>query len=176
MTVVAFSGRMASGKSKLARRFAEDKRCLLVSFGAFVRAECKRREITPTRGSLQDVGFDLFRALGAETLLSEALACTGANEFPDIVLDGVRHADMLLAIRRRWPSAVLVYADASASLRYQRFCQREEDKTTSFDDFCRLDEHPIERGVTVLKSEADVVVDMSTDFDAVYRDLLSAIG
>lgn len=96
-TVVGFAGAIGSGKTSLSRAVASDLACTWVSFGDYVRKEATDRGCAQDRRSLQLVGESLIQegwvkfCLG---VLSQADWRPGQN----LVIDGIRHADGVLAL------------------------------------------------------------------------------
>jgi dephospho-CoA kinase len=152
-------GPIASGKTTAARLLSERLTWPVISFGAYVRAEAQRRGIALERGQLEGLGAHLIATRGHEQFLRDVLQ--GQVSAVEFVLEGVRHVDMLRAVKRLFGSATSVYLHVSADQRYQRWLQRERltDAATARVMFDEVATGEVERHVYALELSADLVAD-----------------
>jgi len=153
--ILAFAGKIGSGKSTLSKSVAEDLHFLYASFGNYVRKLAIDKGIAVTRPNLQDLGEQMVREdvhAFSLAVLKEAGWCPGAS----IVLDGIRHIEAINAIRTIvYPDVFkLIYIEIrDDEIRELRVSIREENLST-------VDQHPTEKQImnNSLTNAADLVV------------------
>ena len=96
--IVAFAGRIASGKSAVSRAVAEHYAVDRVSFGDAVRSEAKRRGLGENRTTLQDLGDELV-AEGWDAFCALVMGQVEWDGRSSLVVDGVRHLAAADALR-----------------------------------------------------------------------------
>ena len=156
-TVLAVSGKIASGKSTLASVFANVVGWPYVSFGDFVRSVVKERGLPETREVLQNVGDELIRK-DLEGFCRSVLAQVTWKPGQPLVIDGVRHAEVHNLLRRIVaPSRyVLTYVSVDDQTRKERLRQEGIDNSELID----VEAHPTEEQVkTVIPHLADYILD-----------------
>lgn len=141
---------MAVGKSTVARGIAEQNDGLLLSFGDLVRSEAQRRALDGDRATLQELGQRLHAAWGPR-VLSEALL---QQRRADIVIEGVRHLDVLEALRELLPDLVVAYLTAPPEVLDERWVLRG-----ATDPRAKATRHQVESELTLLRDHASVVID-----------------
>ena len=120
---VVLAGKIASGKSCIAKQLAALHGAPIVSFGNMIRSICAERGTEATRAACQDLGHELFTTLGADRLLELAVAYSKVPPSAKVVIvDGVRHVDVWEAVQRITESASLLFVDARFDDRYARSC------------------------------------------------------
>ena len=153
--VVAVAGSPAAGKTTLARGLAEERSAAVVGFGALVRAEARRRGLSPGRRALQDLGEELLGELGPAGLVAAALSEAQPTTGAPLVFDGVRHQEVLDELRARYGAQlIIVFLDPPRSARRARFAAQlgSEEAARS------AEAHPSEAQVAALRGEADLVL------------------
>jgi len=161
--MVAFAGRIGSGKTTLSQGVAERLRWPRVSFGDFVRAEARRLGLDDSRDTLQGLGESL--AAGGWTAFCRAvLAQVVWLPGEAILVDGVRHIEALNALKGlARPSPVyLVYLALDTSIQAARLANNGIEGA----ELRRVEAHSTEEQVAFrLRAAADLVVDASADLD-----------
>jgi len=158
-TVVAFSGRIASGKSTLSAAFASSMGCPRVGFGDFLRTEAARRRLGQDRDTLQAIGEEWVAADPdglCRAVLGRALWQGGSA----LVIDGVRHVGILDRLTTLVsPSPLkLIHVSTPEEIRIARLQSRGENATL----LSRHDAHSTEHDVTSeLPRRADLLLDGS---------------
>lgn len=156
--VIAFSGRIASGKSTLSREVALALCLRRVSFGDCVRTLAQNNGLLDTRKNLQVLGESLVSS-DPVAFTRSVLATANFRSGESLVVDGIRHLQVLRALRVICaPSVVrLVLLDVDDEVRRVRQVLRGIQ-----DGVAGADAHSTEVQVSeVLKSEADVLLDGS---------------
>lgn len=152
-------GPVASGKTTVTRLLSERLKWPTVSFGTYVRGMAKCRGIALDRAQLEGLGAHLIATRGHEQFLRDVL--DGQVSTDEFILEGVRHVDMLRAVKQLCRSATSVYLHVSADQRYQRWLRREMLTATSATrtTFDALVSGEVERHVYALEGSADLVAD-----------------
>lgn len=125
--IVCFSGQMCAGKTACAKALAKALNARYVH-------------------------------LGTADLMEPAMASVGTGSAESsIVFDGVRHEEVLNAIRSRYSDAKLIYAEANEKERYKRYIHKM-GTNISLNDFKAINESSAEREIVQLKDAADYVI------------------
>ena len=157
---IVICGKMGSGKSTVAAFLASKLSVQVVSFGKYIRHIAKRSGRPTTRSFLQELGDSLYQKKGASGLLQGALEVAGIDQGETVVIDGVRHAEVLAEIRRRAGKSIAVYLDADQKERYQRRRSQAAD-ALSPEEFQVLECHAVEAEISDLGRLCDFVIDAS---------------
>ena len=144
--VLVFSGKIGSGKSTLADRVATALGWKRASCGDFIRAVARSQGLEDQREVLQELGAELVARSPGE-FCRALLAHFNWHGGEPLVLDGVRHAEVLEALRRVVaPLQVrLVYVETDEAVRRERLRLEEED--TPATQFPKLEAHSTEQQV-----------------------------
>ena len=172
--VVAFAGRMGSGKSTLSMGIAKALRWPWVSFGDYIRHVARSRGLDCSRETLQYVGSTLIDQ-GWEGFCRAVLMQVNWEPGQPLVIDGIRHAEAVAALRQLvTPSKlVLVFITVNDPVREARLRQRG---VIDREQLRRAEEHPIEVQVgTVLPEMADLTVDGARPVEDLLQETVSWI-
>lgn len=122
--ILAFSGGLGSGKSVLTTEVAQRLGWGRASFGEQVRRIAADNGLdVQDRAVLQNLGQALVLTK-LETFIEETLAQAEGAEH--IVLDGIRHVEVLLMLKQKYQHAVrLVHLDVPSDIRQERYMKRE---------------------------------------------------
>jgi dephospho-CoA kinase len=156
-TVLALAGKIASGKSTLASKFANDVGWSYVSFGNYVRSVARESGLEETRENLQNVGDRLIKE-DLEGFCQRVLAQANWRPGQPLVIDGVRHAEVHYLLRRMVaPSKyVLTYLRVNDQVRKDRLRQEGIDDS----ELVERETHPTEEQVNaVLPRLANHILD-----------------
>lgn len=143
--VLAFSGRIGSGKSTLAGEVAQALGWRTASFGQYLREVAKSQGLEESREVLQELGARLVEK-DPEQFCQEVLTYSGWQSGEPLVIEGVRHAEIVNALSRVVaPLPVrLVFIDISDDVRLKRLRKIEGSAT---DRLKMLESHSTERDV-----------------------------
>ena len=97
MLVVAFSGKVGSGKSSVSAAVAQKLGWARVGFGDYVRKVALTQHLEATRQTLQDLGQHLLDT-DARAFCEAVLAQAPISSSP-LVIDGVRHEHVLQLLK-----------------------------------------------------------------------------
>lgn len=125
----------------------------IVSAGDLVRELCIEMGLDTKREILQRVGVELLKKRGDDYFAN--MLINKANGAQLIVFEGIRPQGVIEYIRKHL-KCLIVYIDASDSVRYLRLRERD---TISLESFEKLNEHDLERQVNCSFSLADVIID-----------------
>jgi cytidylate kinase len=143
--VVAFAGRIGSGKSSVSAALATELGWKFASFGTFVRKTATERGMDSSRESLQAIGAEL-EATDAPTFCRAILDDIGWSAGEPAVVEGIRHVRIWETLKGLVaPQPVfLVYLQAPEELRRVRLQERGAGEAN---DFERAETHSTERDV-----------------------------
>jgi dephospho-CoA kinase len=168
-SVIAFSGKIGSGKSSISGLIAEEFNFNKVSFGDYVRKIAMERGIEHTRINLQDLGESLLANNPTQFCLNVLNQASSDCEF--VIVDGIRHKIVLEEIRKIiHPNKLIhVHLQISEEIRIKRIYERQE---ITPEEVQSIDNHPSEKQVTsVLVKLADKVIDGGKDIKDIITDL-----
>jgi dephospho-CoA kinase len=173
MTVVAFGGRIASGKSTLATAVIGQLEIRSASFGDAVRAEAARRGLPADRATLQGLGDELIAA-GWDAFVDTVVRQAHWDGIEPLVVDGVRHVEAVRALERRCAPhpVVVVFIEAAPDQRAQRLARRG----VGDQDIVAADSHPNEADLPAVRDRADVVIDNGVELHDALEATLAALA
>lgn len=170
-TAIMVTGQIGSGKSTVAAFVSSNCSLQLVSFGEFIRYIALESGLPATRKSLQELGDKTFRELGAQDFLQKALHLAGVGQSDSVVLDGVRHLEIMREIRSTAQESLAIYLNVCQEKRFWRHRSRLGCRM-SFREFQAADNHAVETEVGTLAEHCDLVIDASQPLVDVKRNLL----
>ena len=171
---IVICGQIGSGKSTLSDLVASEFGFKSVSFGNYVRHMVKLLGSSNTRDALQDLGDGLFRSRGPSGLLQDTLEYFTIGKCDSVVIDGVRHSEILTEIRQTAETTIAFYLEVSREERYRRHQARLVSRL-SFEEFQAIDSHPVEGGIDSLIDHCDLMLDASHPVADVQRTLLDQL-
>lgn len=172
--VICFSGRIGSGKTSITEALAKALAWPRAGFGDYLRTLVAEQGADPdSREALQNLGQTLVDS-DPDGFCRSVLHSVSFRPGGDLVLDGIRHVDVLSRIRGLVaPSHTflihLAVDDASAR-------QRTENRPGSILDMARAEAHRVEADLrTFLPAVADRTVDGTAPLSVVLSACLIAI-
>jgi dephospho-CoA kinase len=168
--VLAFAGRIGSGKSSISRAIAAKLHWPCVSFGDYVREFSRLHGLGNDRITLQDIGASLIQDLGWDQFCLVVLAQADWDPGESLIIDGIRHSEAVYTLRRLVApsSLVLVYIDVDEAIQERRL---ENRGTKHSGDLRRIEAHPTERQVATLAEIADLIVDGGKTLEQLVREI-----
>lgn len=158
-TVVCFAGGIGSGKSAVSGRVATLLGWPRVGFGDYVRTVARERGLDEARETLQEIGAELV-AKNLERFCQSVLKQAKRSTDESLVVDGIRHVEVLDAVRRLVSPArlVLIFIDVDLAVRKARLLEEGINGVR----LGELESHSTEIQVgDRLRNAADLVVDGS---------------
>lgn len=166
--VICFSGRIGSGKTSASRGVAGAIGAAWCGFGDFIRSSAiAAGRDAASREVLQELGAQLIDEHGPAWLCAQVIAAASWNGKTALVIDGVRHADVLDEISRQviGHPTVLVYLAFDGVRESPRGLDKESRR--------RAEQHSTERDVLdVLPSRADVLIPVDAPLERVVQLVL----
>ncbi|WP_244073633.1 dephospho-CoA kinase [Nitrosomonas sp. PY1] len=160
--VIGISGRIAAGKTTLARYF-ETHGFYYIRYSMVLAQIMREQGKEPTRTALQEFGDQIYKQIGQRELgrkLLENLPQQG-----NIVIDGLRFSDdHAFWIETFGPAFYHVHLEASAKLRKARFETRETNKLS----FEEAEAHPVEQQVSTLRPLAHEIFSNEGKIQSLY--------
>ena len=144
--VLAFSGRIGSGKSTLSQQVADALGWRRASFGDYLRTFARTQGLEESREVLQDLGESLVTK-DPDDFCRSVLMHFGWHSGEPLVIDGVRHATIVEALRRLVAPLELrlVFIEVDENTRRKRLQKVDKDVTDKLELF---ESHSTEREVT----------------------------
>lgn len=154
--IIALSGPIASGKSELAQRLADQHGVRLISTGDLIRQA--KPDVPNERSAPQAAGEALDRATGGKWVANALSELADGSNQSNVVIDSIRIEAQVDALRLAFGTIVthihLTAADAELERRYlERPAQMRE-----FNSYKEVRQSPTEGSVGSLAAIADVVV------------------
>jgi predicted NUDIX family phosphoesterase/dephospho-CoA kinase len=160
--VLCVVGSIGSGKSATTKFLKARCKYTEVNSGRVVAALLGIPPVPKTsRSEFQMRAHDFITDPKGPQILGQALATAAhATNSQRVIIDGVRHPETLEALRgaSRLPVALL-YVYTPPDVAFEMYKRREDygEKNTSFDEFVRLYNAPVESRVRYLLGDADVI-------------------
>jgi dephospho-CoA kinase len=176
--IVGIAGKIASGKSTLARALAARLGAKHLGFGDYVRATAQSRGLDHTdRLTLQNLGQQLVTDDPAAFVCGILSWADYKSAHRPIIFDGVRHnvvwEQIMEFARRNGDNAILVYLDMPESRRQARLAARGLDKEAA----SAFDQHSSEREIdTHLQSAVNLRLNAELDTIELAEAVLRACG
>jgi dephospho-CoA kinase len=157
MLVIAFSGKLGSGKTTISDATAKALGWPLVGFGDYVRKVVLERGLAGTRENLQAVGAELLEGDSCD-FCKAVLSSGGWTWREPLLVDGLRHVRTIAIIQKLISPAKLRIVSISVSevTRLQRLGQRSQLDAASIST---IEAHSSEQEVSsILCNHADLVI------------------
>src|SRR5262245_51320124 len=122
--IIGLTGKNASGKGEVAK-FLGTRGFHFRSLSDVLRAELKRRRLTPTRDHLTKVGNELREKYGASILAERIMKELAESQ--NYIVDSFRNPAEVEAFRQR-PDFVLWAVTAKPEVRFRRIKARAREK------------------------------------------------
>lgn len=169
--VIAFAGKIGSGKTTITTSLADALAWSRASFGDYVRKVVRERELEETRAVLQSVGTELLRADPRE-FCNSVLTSSGWRAGQNLLIDGLRHAETIEVIRQltKAETVRIVFVRISEEVRLRRLIGHEENDASYR---AVVEAHSSEAQVTSnLAESANFVVDNDGPLCATISEIL----
>lgn len=151
---IGFAGLIASGKTTAARYLADQHEFTYVRYSQVLAEMLGDRDREVTRASLQQIGQEVFEAMGGRGLTELLVQRVGSS--PRVVVDGLRHADDFLALTELATAPFqLVFLDATLPTRRARYLEMAHHETP----FEVAVSHPVECEIGSLREYSTYQVD-----------------
>jgi dephospho-CoA kinase len=162
--VVCVAGGIGSGKTELSKALVARLGWRRAAFGDFVRSVARARALGDGREVLQQLGEALLKQ-DAEGFCRSVLADTKWKQGEALVLEGIRHAEVLELIRRIVaPTPVtFIYLSVPDAVRADRLAGRTSDDAAQLE---KLDQHSTEVQVKSFDQLADLTLDGEATLDS----------
>jgi dephospho-CoA kinase len=170
--ILGFAGSIASGKSTLSNEVASSLGWQRVSFGDYVRTVAQRQELGESREVLQAVGASLVKQ-GMEQFCRAVLAQVDWEPGQPLVIDGIRHAEIVSTLRRLVApfELLLVFVAVNESTRKARLVERG---LTDYKLRQQFEAHSTEAQVqTVLREMADYTADSTKKIEELVKEIVT---
>ena len=157
---ILICGHICSGKSFVIDQLVKAYQWDVISFGKYIKHLAWVKKLPATRESYQILGQQVFEELGPNKFLANVIQFNKPSS-PVHLFDGVRHLPMLEAIRQHYQNTLVIYLNVSDEIRFKRYKIRaaQGDPALTYEEFLKLSEQPVERGISEIKKLADLQID-----------------
>lgn len=175
MFVIAFSGKLGSGKTTVSSAVAAALGWRRVGFGDYVRAVVRRRSLKETRENLQVVGTELLEADPREFCRS-VLSSGGWVSGEPLIVDGLRHVRTIGLLQELIAPLKLgiVSISIADNVRLDRLKQRNQDDEASI---LNIEAHSSEQEVDlILRNSANLVIEGEKPLEHLVKEVIAWAG
>lgn len=175
MLVIAFSGKLGSGKTTISNATATALGWPLVGFGDYVRKVVRERGLEGTRENLQAVGTELLEG-DSYDFCKAVLSSGGWIAGEPLLIDGLRHVRTIAIIQELISPAKLkiISISVSEATRLRRLGQRDQVDAASTGI---IEAHSSEQEVgAILCNHADLVIDGEKPVSELVAEVVLWIG
>ncbi len=157
-TVVVIVGMPGAGKS-LASSVAEEREIPVFVSGDIIRAEAKRRNLSPSRKNLGRLMLKIREEEGMGAVAKRLAPLIDKIETSLFVYEGARNIEEIEELNKKY-RVFTIAIHASPKSRFQRLLKRRRsDRPRNWTDFRERDERELKVGVGKLIAIADRVVE-----------------
>ena len=176
-TVIVIVGMPGAGKS-LASSAAADRGVPVFVSGDIIRAEAKRRKLSPTRKNLGGLMLKIREEEGMGAVAKRLAPIIDKIDGALFVYEGARNIEEIQELNKKY-NVFTIAIHASPGSRFERLLKRRRsDRPKTWADFLERDERELKVGVGRLIAIADRVVeneDTKNDLKRRTRRLLKTI-
>ena len=166
---ICIAGKIACGKSTVAKEITVYTGFPRISFGDILRNYSQEHDIPQTREALQDLGQKILDQHGYEGFLKWAMNNSPNTDWNgSLVIDGLRHVAVYESIVELFPETILVYCSCDPEVQVNRILSR--DKITK-EEAIKIVSHPTERYIQELEPYAHIVYRPESDIQDIMRQL-----
>lgn len=171
--IVAFVGRIASGKGTAAGYLHDRYGAEVFTFSDILRDVLQRLKLEETRDTFIKLS-EILRGAFGEDLLSKIIADEATGAASSIVaIDGTRRKTDVLHLKDQ-PGFVLVAINTDPKVRYERLIQRNvkaDDQTKTYEEFLADEQRSTEVSINEIIDSASHQIDNNGDLEALYKQL-----
>ncbi|MDB4766750.1 hypothetical protein OAG71_03580, partial [bacterium] len=171
-SLLGLSARMQAGKTTVSKAVALEMQALRISFGSVVADEAEKQRLDITREVLQDLGESMVRA-DVYGFCQRVLDSKGWRKGMSIVVDGVRHKKVLLALREMVEPDYfgLMYLNIDRETQLKRWKSEDIPYTKSLQE---LEQHSTEVEVLkVLPDFSDLILDGAKNVNLIVKKIVA---
>lgn len=167
-TVIVIVGMPGAGKS-LASSVAARRRIPVFMSGDIIRAEAKRRKLSPNRKNLGRLMLQIRKEEGMGAVAKRLAPLIAKLDGDLFVYEGARNKEEVDELRKKY-RVLTIAIHASPESRYRRLLKRgRSDRPRNWTDFLERDERELKVGVGRLIAIADRVVENEDTKDDLKR-------
>jgi dephospho-CoA kinase len=157
-TVIGVTGMPGAGKDTAIGVFRELGFPIIV-MGDEVRAEAKKRGLTPTPENVGKVMLQIRAEEGLEVLARRCVPKIKAEKSPVVVIDGIRSMHEVQEYRKEFPNMRVMAVHASPRTRFRRLTKRgRSDDPQDWATFTERDQRELGVGLGNVVATADLMV------------------
>ncbi|MFC1640684.1 AAA family ATPase [Patescibacteria group bacterium] len=166
---IALAGKIASGKSTIAKALSTHFGCDSISFSQVLRLHLASQGASSNRTALQELGRELLDRYGNEGFLDWVIEKTPHLAWDGtLIIDGFRHPDVYRRLQERYSKTILVFCAVSDEDRILRIMTRD---SLERETVLQLINDSTEQFVDQLRDAANLIVHPSTTIDEIIAHL-----
>ncbi|KKM09380.1 hypothetical protein LCGC14_1722910 [marine sediment metagenome] len=177
-TILCFAGRRKSGKTTLSKALSDEIGWKRISFGDYIRNEAKKNQYYSSltnreqKKYLQDLGEKLINE-GPEKFCQEFLKFNEWNKEENLIIDGVRHKEILQKLIKFSLAVFLIYIKVEDEEIRRRILEGGGSEEY-FHRYLETEQHSTESQVIdTLHLYADKVLDGSHDTNSLVQEVIN---
>lgn len=171
--IVAFIGRIASGKGTAAQYLHDQCGAEVFTFSNILRDVLQRLNLEETRDNFIKLS-EILRGAFGEDLLSKIMAADATRSKADVVaIDGTRRTTDITHLKDL-PGFVLVAINADPEKRYDRLRNRNvkaDDQTKTYEQFLADEQRSTEVSINEIIDKAKHQIDNNGDLTSLHTQL-----
>ena len=171
-SLLGLSARMQAGKTTVSKAVASKMGAVRISFGRVVLDEAQRQQLDVTRETLQDLGESMVQD-DVYGFCQRVLDSKDWQKGMSIVVDGVRHKRVLLALREIVEPDYfgLMYLNIDRRTQLERWKNEDIPYTKSLEE---LEQHATEIEVLrVLPDFSDLILDGAKNVNLIVKKIIA---
>ena len=171
-SLLGLSARMQAGKTTVSKAVASEMHAVRISFGRVVSEEAEKQQLDITRETLQNLGESMVQE-DVYGFCQRVLDSKGWQKGMSIVVDGVRHKRVLLALREIVEPDYfgLMYLNIDRKTQLERWKSEDIPYTKSLEE---LEQHSTEIEVLkVLPDFSDLILDGAKKVELTVKKIIA---
>ena len=173
--IVCIAGAIGSGKTTVSTAVSRALGWSRAGFGDYVRWIASKRGLDQSRKVLQRIGEEEINGQGWDGFCAGLLNWSGWTPGQPMVLDGLRHAEILHSLRRIVApmSASLVFLRVGEVSRAMRLAERDDQSGMRSEVAANSTEVQVQ---TILQNAANLCVDAERPYEAIVEAVINWLG
>jgi dephospho-CoA kinase len=158
--IILVAGKIGSGKTFWANKIAEKYGCDHVTFSDYIKYLCGQRKMEINRPNLQIIGNEIVSTDDKkEKFIYYLVNCAVEKKNDTIIIDGLRHPNILEYIKRKYKNTYLIYVECNEEQRRKNISGRGNE--ISGVEIDNTENYSVE-----LKEKANCIINYNEDTSA----------
>lgn len=163
------AGKIASGKSTLAKQIMRHTGFPQISFGNTLKEYSQEQNLPQSREMLQSLGQDVLDEYGYSGFLKWIIDHSSSTDWNGpLIIDGFRHPLIYESALKVFPKSILLYCECDEATQIDRILVRD---ALTLEDIKKIISHKTEIYVSELKPYAHIVCQPESEIENTLREL-----